>query len=126
VLIDSLVCRLMVHIRRERMQISTLRHILSPFAPTLWLTVSLAIVVFIVLLVATSVIQLRHNYGKARVLRHLSFQNSWHHVIGIFCQQGEQLMHFTTQIIATYTFKRPTVGLIEKNTIKLIDTLFYE
>ncbi|XP_021920429.1 glutamate receptor ionotropic, kainate 5-like [Zootermopsis nevadensis] len=80
--------RMMVHIRKDKMEISTVRHILSPFALKLWLAVSLVIIVFAVLLAVTAAINLKYSHEKVLALRHFSLQNSWWCVLGIFCQQA--------------------------------------
>jgi hypothetical protein len=71
------------------MEMSTIRHILSPFAFELWLTISLAIIVFAVLLMVTSFINMKCNYKTSHVSHHFSLRNSWYYVLGILCQQGK-------------------------------------
>ena len=78
-----------MHIKRENMEMSTIRHILSPFAFELWLTIIVAIVVFAVLLTVTSVINIKCNYKKIHVSHHFNLQDSWHYLLGILCQQGK-------------------------------------
>lgn len=75
------------------MEMSTIRHILSPFAFELWLTIVVAIIGFAVLLTVTSFINMKCNYKKSHVSRHISLQNSWHFVLGILCQQGKQFLY---------------------------------
>jgi hypothetical protein len=78
-----------VHIKREKVEMSTIRNILSPFAFELWLTIIVAVIGFAVLLAVTSFINMKCNYKRSHVSRHFSLQNSWHYVLGILCQQGK-------------------------------------
>jgi hypothetical protein len=80
---------MMVHIKRENMEMSTIRHILSPFVLELWITIIVAVVGFAVFLTVTSFINIKCNYKKSHVSRHFSLQDSWHYVLGILCQQGK-------------------------------------
>jgi hypothetical protein len=111
---------MMVHIRREEMEIRALQHILSPFTPKLWLAVTLTIIVFTVLLELTSFIHLKYSYGTARVLNGFRFQNSWHYVLAAFCLQGKWQLHYvcthcTKQTVKIYTCNQPIdfTGLIK-------------
>lgn len=68
---------------------STIRHILSPFAFELWLTIIVAIIGVAVLLTVTSFINMKCNYKDSHVSHNFTLQNSWHYVLGILCQQGK-------------------------------------
>ena len=70
------------------MEMSSIRHILSPFALELWLTVIVVIIMLTVLLMVTSYINIKYSYKRRHVMRHFSHQSSWHYVLGSFCQQG--------------------------------------
>jgi hypothetical protein len=69
---------------------STIRHVLLPFAFELWLSVLVAMAVLTVFLVTTSSVSVKCSYKMAGVTRHFSLQNTWHYVFGAFCQQGER------------------------------------
>lgn len=75
------------------MEISTIRHILSPFAFELWLTIIVAIIGFAVLLTVTSFINMKYSHKKSHVSLNFSLQNSWHYVLGILCQQGKKFLY---------------------------------
>jgi hypothetical protein len=80
----------MVHIRREKMEISTISHVMMPFAHELWFSVLVAMAVLTVFLVTISSVSVKCSYKTPDVIRHFSVQNTWHYVFGAFCQQGER------------------------------------
>jgi hypothetical protein len=80
---------MMVHIKREEMEMSTFRQMLSPFAFELWLTIIVAIFGFAGLLIVTSFISMKFNHNTSHASRHFSLQNPWHYVLEILCQEGK-------------------------------------
>ena len=79
-----LIFRLMVHIKQPEMEVSTFKHILSPFKLSLWFTV----IIFIIVLSAFLAIIWKIHPGFEHSF---SMFDSWFYIYGAFCQQGKHI-----------------------------------
>lgn len=95
--------RFMVYIKQPRMEVSSLRDILSPFVSTVWGVVVLTVIILALMLSATWHVTAKHSVEADHAP--YSLWESWLYVFGAFCQQGVRRGH-SPQMLSSGLWRR--------------------